>query len=261
MIPGIKRQDIPDWLLQMDGTEKVPIRELLQGSLYYPASGDDGDPVKSLGGLVHSFVFVDYGIEHDSMMNFLHDDLRGFRGYSLVGCRNVTEAELTPNGWRPAPPRDSDGSPESKRRFVKEPYAIWSIHQRKSDRDDEYGPKRFSLLNICADGIATYQALYRENECVPEVVAIIQPGEAFGGNWTNFKDPSKALGREVLQNPYGTPRFLLYGGMSGGYRPSCWPRYSELIHYWEVGRSDVDRGELGLWWDPTSSPEAVSKRS
>ena len=254
MIPGIKRQEVPDWILQTDGTEKVPIRDLLQGSLYYPASGRDGDPVRYLGGLVHSFVYVDDSIEHDDMMKSLYDERYKFKGYSLLGCRDVTKADLTPNGWRPVPPGPGDGNPRNMGMFRKAPYAIWSIHERNSDRDQEYGPKRFSLLNVCGDGAASFQALYHTNECAPDVVAIIQSG---GGNWTEFRDPSKVFGRDVLENPNGTPRFLLYGGWGDGeYRPSCWPRYSEEIHHWSIAG-----GKLGLWWDPTSSPEADLKRS
>jgi hypothetical protein len=36
------------------------VLNVLENSLDYPADGIDGDPVKYLGGSVHSFIFVDY---------------------------------------------------------------------------------------------------------------------------------------------------------------------------------------------------------
>ncbi len=41
--------------------QPLPLRELLEGALYYPSSGTDGDPVKYMGTLIQSFVYTDYG--------------------------------------------------------------------------------------------------------------------------------------------------------------------------------------------------------
>jgi hypothetical protein len=188
---------------------------------------------------------VDYGLEHDAVWKSLHDDSHGFRGYVLFDCRDVLERELTPQGWQPIPPElGRDGDPSRHRDFIKKPFGIWSVHERMSDYDEEHGPDRFSLLYICADGAAAFQALYHGNRCAPKVLAIIQPGTGFGGNWTDFRDPDQILGRSVLQNPYGKPQYLLYGGWGRGYNESesCWPAYAQLIHHWRAGRST-----LGLW--------------
>jgi hypothetical protein len=90
--------------------------------------------------------------------------------------------------------------------------------------------------------VAAFQALYHGNHCAPDVLAIIQSGEGFGRNWTDFRDVDKILGRSVLQNPYGRPRYLLYGGWGRDYRTTCWAEYSQLKHYWPAAD-----GELGLW--------------
>jgi hypothetical protein len=93
--------------------EPFPLHELLHGSLYYPSSGFDGDPVRHLAGNILSFVYVDYGHSHDEFVSAL--ETPGFRGYNLIAARSVTESELTPNGWRHTLPTRSDGDPTGSR--------------------------------------------------------------------------------------------------------------------------------------------------
>ncbi len=51
--------------------QSLPLRELLEGALYYPSSGTDGDPVKYMGALIQSFVYVDYGYSRASFLEAL----------------------------------------------------------------------------------------------------------------------------------------------------------------------------------------------
>jgi hypothetical protein len=241
MILGIEKTKAPKWLSKLTNVEQFSIHDVLQGSLYYPASGRDGDPVKYLGGFIHSFIYVDYGIDYDEVKASLHGDEHGFSGYSTLSCRDISERELVPSGWTPKSPDVSDGNLARARR-VKTPFAIWSVFERNSDQDESHGPKRFSILYICGDGVATFQAIYLGNQCRPKVIAIIQPGTGFGGNWTDFREPDKIFGRSVLSNPEGKPEYLLYGGWGPDYSKTCWPQYSKLIHYWNAAA-----GKLGLW--------------
>lgn len=41
------------------GSMSFPLREVLEGSLYYPASGTDGSPIRHWQLGVNSFVYVD----------------------------------------------------------------------------------------------------------------------------------------------------------------------------------------------------------
>ncbi len=242
MIPALDFRNTPLWLKNLSGLDQLPVFHLLNNSLYYPASGRDGDPVRYLGGFIHSFIYVDYGLAHDEVWASLHNEQHGFKGYSLIGCRDVFEEELTPKGWNPISPLERDGFPDQWRSIIKLPFAIWSVWERKPLYNMDHGPERFSQLYICGDGAATFQALYHENSCAPEVVTIIQSGNGFGFNWTDFRKSENILGQNVLQNPYGRPKYLLFGGWNKDYLPCCWPQYSKLVHYW-----NVDHGELGLW--------------
>lgn len=60
MIPGINRHPVPDWLKVLSDLERLPLRDILTRSVFYPSCGLDGKPIKFLGGFVHSFVYVDY---------------------------------------------------------------------------------------------------------------------------------------------------------------------------------------------------------
>jgi hypothetical protein len=251
-------QPTPDWLagsadslLQRD----LPIRELLQDSLYYPSCALDGDPVRVLGGNVLSFVYVDYGIPADLLKAAL---IHGFRGYRMVATRQVREDELVPHGWRPKLPMPEDGDPESRyRRLEWNPFCIWSVFERLDRFDASHGPERFSLLYLSADGAAAFQALYGGNECCPLAVAVIQPGHLmFGGNWTDFTDPEKIFCRSVLDNAAGRPDILLFGGYGNRnrYRSPCWPDYARLVtfaeksFFYQHGRAYG--GSIGVWVGP-----------
>lgn len=242
MIRGIPKREVPQWLNDAENLSALPIDKLLANSLFYPSSGRDGDPVRYLGGFIHSFIYVDYGIEHDEVWNSLHDAHHGFRGYRIIDCRDVSQSELTPCGSEPVYHGPTDRVPLVHRDYPKERFAIWSVHERGKEWSDDYGPERFSLLYICGDGVAMFRALYHRSKQVPDVVAVIQPGTGFGHNWTDFREPSQIFGRSVLHNPSGTPQYLLCSGLENDRETPCWPEYSELVHYWRV----CD-GELGLW--------------
>lgn len=234
---------MPQWLADIVPDVQLPLEQLLKGSLYYPSCGRDGDPVRYLGGFVHSFVYVDYGVNRNDLLESLRDPHHRFQGYDIVMIRDVSEQELTPHGWHPVMPTPEDGNPEQYRDHIEKPFAIWCVLQRDRDHDASHGPKRLSLLYVCADGVAAFQALYHGNQCSPEVVAIIQPGIGFGGNWTDFRDPTRVFYRSVMQNPHGVPSYLLYGGWGRDYRPACWADdYPSWIASWRT----CD-GELGLW--------------
>lgn len=247
MIPGIEPRELPRWLAEFQpehGAERVPIRSLLEHSLYYAACGRDGDPVRYLGGFVHSYVFVDYTTGRDAVLASLRDSHHGFHGYRILHWRDVGVDELMPQGV--PPPRTGEKLPAHLLRFedcIKPPFALWVVFEREPAFGAEHGPERLSLLYIGGEGVATFQALYHGHRCAPDVVAIIRPGTSFGFNWTDFCDPSREFARCVLNNPTGAPRHLLVGEMWGhtSDRP-CWPNYGRLIHRWRA--ADV---QLALW--------------
>ena len=270
MIEQLPRACRSEWLSRVDPATirdaEFPLDDILRDSLYYPASGFDGDPVRYLAGNVLSFVYVDYSLSRKKLDRELSS--RGFRGYEVIARRNVKTKELVPRErtppplspadggdfqyrkwmirWTP-PPSFEDGNPFKHRDKMKKPFCSWIIMQRRMEMPASHGPKRFSFLYLCADGVAAFQALYVANGMFPALVAVIQPGTGLGLNWTNFECPERIFTRSVLENPVGRPRILLYGGRGkrDWYLQTCWPDYSERLCFLE--RAD---GSIGVWRDP-----------
>lgn len=245
MLRQLKKTEVPSWLTNLTPEaikhDPFPLHELLRESLYYPSCGFDGDPMKHLGGNVLSFIYVDYGHTRDAFMCALN-----FTGFDLVASRFVTENELAPDGWSPLELRRVDGDQLRYRDYVKEPFCVWSIFQRRGDFPVTHGPVRFSLLFICADGVDAFQTLYVTNKIAPKVATVIQPGHVFGHNWTDFTDPEQVFARVVLANPAGQPETVLYGGIGHDWRSyasPCWPTYKLLTRRFRK----TGGGTVGVW--------------
>ena len=239
---------VPDWLADLDQasivSKPLPLEKLLGGSVFYPSSGFDGSPVANMGHWFQSFVYVDYGYSRSE----LHKELveHPFSGYRLIGTREVGVGELTPRGSsRPNLTKEEIERVRDADRQRKMPFCDWLVFEREPSKSVKHGPDRFSLLYLCADGAAAYHALYINNNVSPSVIALIQPGYGFGGNWTDFHDPKGVLARTVMANSAGRPEFLLYGGWSArkNFQISPWPYYDHLEGWY----SYADSGNVGLW--------------
>lgn len=246
----MQKQPMPEWIANArEPLGPLPLRELLDGSVYYPSCGLDGQPVKFLGGCFYSFVYVDYGITREKHLELLEQggqeleeqpflnvyDAREhlpFLGYRLLAWRDVTEHELTPHGWHPSAGGPRDDNPPTESPLGVSPFKVWSILERTEGFDDSHGPARFSLLYVGGDGVASFDAMYRGNNVAPAVVAVIQPGTGYGRNYTDLEDPNLRFAWLVCENPAGSPKFLLFGGWGDGeqYANPCWPEYANHVH-------------------------------
>ena len=119
----------------------LPLAELLSDSVFYPASGFDGRPVKFLAGNYHSFVYADYGVGRAEAVR----QLSTFRGYAPAAWRDVGREELTPQGWQPLPLRRGDrSSPLRSKWWEKEPFAALGYLGEDMMYGTEHGPERIS---------------------------------------------------------------------------------------------------------------------
>lgn len=250
MIEQLPAIDEPKWLSHIDldkfADAPLPLADILQDSLYYPASGYDADPVRYLAGNYVSFVYVDYGASEEELNEKLLDPEHGFAGYELIAQRSVKDRELDPYGWVQPPllPEDDDTSLHES--WLSQRFCLWSILQRCKDYPPSHGPHRFSLLYLCVDGVAAFRALYVNNRVAPGAVAIIQPGNTYScGRPTDFRNPKENLAQLVLKNPAGKPEILIYGGLGrrNGYRKPCWPDYGEHLCF--LNKSP--KGSIGVW--------------
>lgn len=190
----------------------LPLLDLLRDSLFYPASGVDGSPIRHANVLgVNSFVYVDTSFDKTTFDRLIKD--HPIRGYHIYGIRELQQSDLIPDGWSPQIPKEllqtldryveamkiSGANPSSA-------FARWIIFERDENLTDEHGPSSLSLLYIRGEGIATYQALYIEQKILPKIFAIIRPGTSFGGNFSNFYE---ALNSVMQMHNLGLPEFIL----------------------------------------------------
>lgn len=237
MLPSLNRRPEPDWLMAFDPLKsQLPIVDILQGSVFYPASAMDGRPVKYLGGFSHSFVYADW----DVCKRLLRSNLNTFKGYKIFHSRAIEKHELCFSSFQS---RDSELTYGEKNqrhgRGRVMPYAFWTIYERLPEFNEAHGPQRFSLLFIGGEGVETFQSLYFSNQCAPSLIALSRC-DAFTHNWTQFFAHRGIFARSVMQNPAGTPEYLF---CRFGTKPeSPWPLYSKLEH-----TVAVPYGRFRLW--------------
>jgi hypothetical protein len=234
--------DSPSWVLEINSqninSHNFDIKDILKNSLYYPAAGFDGDPIKNFYPYVNSFIYVDYSVTKESFFNKFK--------FQIIAKRSLTEQDLAPNGWQPNM-SDIDGNPLKFESSISTPFCEWVIFK--------YGKKTLNLLYMCADGIATYQALYVQNNLYPTFLALIQTG-VIHGNWTNFANPQGFLAKTIIGNNAGMPNYILHGGyyqLAGDrlfFKQPCWPNYEELIGQYVKNifyYNSFYRGSVSIW--------------
>ncbi len=241
MIDQLPNPPMPGWLqFASPPLGPVPLTELLEDSVYYPACGFDGRPVQYLAGNYYSFVYADYWTERDEAIR----QLSTFKGYSPIAFREIATHELAPRGWCrfvPAVGRQIDQFPT---RLNQPTFAIWTVLERKPEFVSGHGPERFSLLYVGGEAVSTSRSLYNRNGCKPDVVVIIAPGEA------DFRDERSELAREVLcHNRAGLPRLLVSEVWEEPRdRGPVWPSYPHRVgvlgrwlRLWERARNEPKR--------------------
>ena len=204
------------------------IKDFLTDSLYYPACGVDWEVIKycnehydQLG--INKFIYADYWIGETMLKNNLESFSEYPLGYNLIESHSVSPSVL---GFDLSLiPECGEVDKEHILWWRKKAYARYAVFEK--DPYWEHGPDRFSLLFLCAEGIAVYENLYLANNIIPKAIAIIQPGTAFGGNWTDFNDPDGPFAK-VVKKGNSLPKYFFSGGARGsrnvdyiwnGYRP------------------------------------------
>jgi hypothetical protein len=235
MIPELPEMVLPKWLREIvDDPQRgarceLPLQELLRDSLYYPACGLDEKPIKYLAGNVFSFVYAEYcKLQQDRMRD------RTFDGYFNIVWREFGLSEFVDPGWQPAfqvPLEKREVYGWEKRTFI-----LWSVWKRLPDKESSHGPELFSLLYMGSEAVNTYHILYNGNNrqnttpIAPKILAIVQPGDGFGGGWTPLKKPAELFHKVVSDNPGGMPQYILCDkALVGSPEAPCWREYDERI--------------------------------
>lgn len=184
------KEELPQWLKEYSQGRKLSFSNILSGRVgYYPGSGFDGTLVKvgNMSHTIHSFLYVDYGINKEEMINHLSAP-NSIRGYHSIGRIEWTERDILPNGEHPfdiVQYKRQRGKQSSPIFSTESPYCFTEIMERDADYDDSWGAKRFALTLLCADGIATYYQLFcKEYHKAPWIFLLQDHG--FGLNYDKF---------------------------------------------------------------------------
>ena len=239
---------LPDWLVRANAKnmldEHFPLQEVLAESLYYPACAFDGGPVKYFGNRFQSFVYTDYIYGRENFLEELSQ--KPFKNYQVVGSRSVLLEELAPHGWTQPSLNKYEAEQVDRHADHKADklFCEWVILERDAKAPSNHGPERFSLLYLNEEGAKAYHSMYVGNAIKAKAIAVIQPGNAFGFNWTDFTDPQAVLARVVMGNPVGAPDFYIGGGMGPRkYLTARWPEYSNHLGWYPYKAI----GSVGLW--------------
>jgi len=230
MIPELDSLQLPEWLSEISENSSFPnLDHLLTDSLYYPACGFNGTPVKYLAGNVYSFIYADYHIKRKEFLQNLNGNEPecGFMNYHSICQREVFRQDIVQDDWHPTIIPTSQKERESllKRERECTPFGHWSVWQRNDNAGAGVGPTRFSFFFLAGEMSAIYQGLYCRLGISPRILAIIQPG-AMGGEWEDVESDDSFFKRVVCSNTAGLPEYLLYGGYGRGfYEQACWRDY------------------------------------
>lgn len=230
----------------MDRT--INLKEIIRDSLYYPSCAADGGIIKYCNEnfdefSIRNFVYADYGYGEEKLLR----SINGITGYHVTKNVSLKPDEFLPKGAIFMPSSISKEEYLSQHDIWKEPFARLFVLERDEGFGDWHGPSRFTLLYIGGEGVATYSGLYLSNGITPKAVAIIQPGAAFGGNWTRYQEPGAPF-HEVVMHGETVPEYIFYGGISvqWGYGDFTWPGY----HMTGIIRpyvTDNYSGEVTIW--------------
>jgi hypothetical protein len=207
-------------------------------SVFYPASGLDTSSVSYLFPEFDSFVHVDYSHSESQVSNFMETAFIPL-GFKLIGMRHITERMLTPSGFHPMPftPNRHEISRLQDRhirdRFYGvgfKPFARWALYEKEtSPLEMKTESRRFSLLHLGAEAMATFEALYLGYRKNPRAICIIKPSEGYGDNWTIFRDPEFRFHKMIVQNYSNNqspmPKVLLTDTTEGPNHTCFWPGY------------------------------------
>jgi len=213
MLSVLPKKASPKWLdeIKKEDFETIPfnLREIIGDSLFYPAGGSDGDPVKYFAGYVYSFIYADCGYGLINVLNDMKKPRRKYKGYDIFATRLLEREELIP-GWRPPAfpaPYNINWHRDSVDGFTKGVCCLWIIFERSPGFDDEHGPHRFSLLYVSADYTAALFALYIENNLGPTV--LYAKDHPFGVTRESC-DIDSFFSISVLENHAGKPDYCVH---------------------------------------------------
>ena len=199
------RQNMPQWLAEYNGNgiDLAAVRKT--ASVYYPGAGFDGQPIHTFNAAhaAYLYIYADYGVEKQK----IESKLDSFNGYKAIGKHDIALNQLAP-AWRPHIRMTKELVEESRRWAKVSPYCFMVVFERKEKFTSDHGAKRFAVIFIGGDGIASYDALFGNRNMIAPLAVVLQD-HGFGGNYSSFGRDS--IMEEIAKNSGVYPELLLVG--------------------------------------------------
>lgn len=203
-----EQEPLPKWLEKYEPNDKVLMSDFLSSRIvFYPGSGSDGHPVKVFGSThaCHCFVYADYWVEKSQIKTELK--VHGFKGYSSFASINLKQQEILSHWQHHLEKQEfEEAKQKSGHRTDATSYGMLEILQRDENLDESHGPERLAILFLGADGIATYDALFCQQNSNPLFGMLLQD-HGYGGNYDRFG--RGGLMEKIASRTKSYPRYML----------------------------------------------------
>ena len=210
------------------------IKSIIIDSTFYPASGIDATNIEALSCFTKSFIHVDYSVPKTVVLKALTEDFIPV-GYEVIGLKVIEHEDLIPFQFIPGKiPRLKSESKRitflnnSKKNLV--PFSVWAVYSLNENSTYKKANKikRFSILHIGGEACDAFKFLYVHYKTNPTAIAILNPGEGYGDNWTKFTDTEspfyKLLEVNSKKNKIDFPQILFTNNSDPA---NCfWPNYT-----------------------------------
>ena len=226
-----ENERMPSWLADYRKGDEVPLEAFLSSrTVFYPGSWFDTEPMKIFGcsGSAHAFIYVDYNASENPLFTregfcelFKSEfQLEGYRVFDMVPYNaNKMNGAIK---WRPHLTAEDYRNVINMPRYTNQ-FSYFVVLEKEPSSVETLGPNRLALWFISGDGVATYDAVYGNENAIPPFVFVHQD-HGFGGNYTNFSNDG--LLHAIAERSNVFPRFILHGQGGTGVR---WAGYGEVI--------------------------------
>lgn len=211
MCKEIEKMEMPKWL--SEGDFNFEVRKVLDNSLFYPACGYDGGPVKRFMGNVYSFFYVCYHPSCKSERILRLIERRGFKGYHIIKYQILKPEDLGFSLWFRKYNKAFEEYFDRYRAHKYEDFCCeWFVFERDPEFDENHNPMRFSFIYMWAEAVTAYKDVYLANNIKPKIITILHPGwkhPDMPGGYEEFLDKDKVFAKLVFSRKDLLPDYLI----------------------------------------------------
>lgn len=183
------KEPFPKWLADYQPSDHFDSAAFMRSRVvFYPGAATDGHPIKLFGSThsAHCFVYADYGVSKEDIISELEHPQHRVLGYNTLARIELKQEDLVPHGWKQHINYQAYLGERPWTYNEAKSYGFVEILERSEDHSENHGGKRLAILFLGADGIATYDALFCQDNGTPPPFAMLLQDHGFGGNYDHF---------------------------------------------------------------------------